>query len=242
MQLPKSRAVAPDLIFLDSVDSTNLELGRRLGPELPHFTALAAGQQTAGQGGMGRSWVSEPGTSLSLSILLRPRSAERAGLTTSLAAVAAHRALMTLYPQADLGIKWPNDLLLSGKKVSGILASLNGDQIVLGIGVNLKTQAGAPETATALDTIGDLGFDDVLAALLAELRQVFEDSGATDAAAELAYLRANCVTLNSEVRAELPDGSVQFGRATAITDAGLLVIEGEKTIELAAGDVWHLRN
>lgn len=241
MELVESRKQVPDLIFLPSVDSTNLELERRLQTGAPDYTVLVAAEQTAGLGRLGRSWVSQPGASLSLSVLLGPMAPEVASLSTLLAATAVHRALSGNYPNAKFEIKWPNDILVGGKKVCGILATLKSERVILGIGVNLQTQAGTPDTATSLSELGPTSFDVTLAAILRELNQLlFTSEPAARSAME--YLRANCITLDSQVRAQLPDGSEILGLATAITDLGLLVIEGNETVELAAGDVWHLRN
>ena len=242
MDLPLSIQQAPGLVFLDSVDSTNLELGRRLSDDLPEFTVVLAAEQTAGLGRLGRSWVSEPESSLAMSVLLRPASLELAQPITLLAANSVHRALSSL-AGAEFSIKWPNDILLRGKKVCGILASVSGSAIVLGLGINLLRQSGAPEHATSLSEVASLSFDQVASAVLAELRQGYSSYSETaDFTAELDYLRANCGTLGQQVRAVMPDGSEIRGLATGITEQGHLVVESETTVELAAADVWHLRN
>lgn len=243
MQLTRTQADFPGLVFLTSVDSTNLEMARRLGDSPAEFFAIAAAEQTAGLGRLGRSWVSEPETSLSLSLLLKPKSIRQAGFATLLAANSVHRALTGLTSSSDIGIKWPNDILLSGKKLSGILANLQNGYVVLGIGVNLRPQAQAPETATALSHLGEYSFDDVLHALLVELTRSWKNFTETDQnASEIAYLINHCVTLGQKVRAELPDGTSVSGLAKEITASGQLIIEGEERYELSAADVWHLRN
>lgn len=242
MQLTQSQKSFPALRYLDSVDSTNLELQRGCQPSTAEFTAVVAGEQTAGLGRLGRSWVSEPGTSISVSVLLRPDDLQQAGLATLLAANSVHRAMTGLTGSDQISIKWPNDVLIGQRKVCGILAQLHDSAVILGIGINLRRQIGAPEHATALDELVAASADDVVLAVLTELRAGWEKLKSMGAAHELDYLRKNCSTLGTKVRAELPGGEVITGVAKSITEAGHLVIASDTEVELAAADVWHLRN
>lgn len=243
MELPLSSAQASTLVYLPSVDSTNLELIRRLPDGLEEFSTVVSGEQTAGLGRLGRSWVSEPGSSISISVLLKPVRIELAQSLTLLAANSIHRALVKLTGSDQISIKWPNDILLSGKKLCGILASLNQHAVILGMGINLAQQQDAPEHATSLSVLGNFSFDQVVAAVLGELKSAYRGYIASgDFSAELAYLEKSCSTIGQLVRAELPDGSAITGRAEAITEAGHIVIQGDQRYELAAADVWHLRN
>lgn len=238
-----SRAEFPNLSYLDQIDSTNLELARRYSDEAPEFTCLVSGEQTAGQGRLGRSWVSEPGASLSLSVLLRPSSVKQAGFVTLLAANAVHRALGRVAPKSHPSIKWPNDVLIGERKICGILAQLQGKAVILGIGVNLKTQPSAPPHAVALDEFVEPEIDQLVKAILTELKlawQSLETNGGF--AIELDYLKTNSATLGKRVRAELPGGEEVVGQAISITEAGHLVVQADKRVELAAADVWHLRD
>lgn len=241
MELPKARAVFPELRFVDSVDSTNLTLQREYA-SLPDFSALAAAEQTAGQGRAGRSWVSEPGASLSVSLLLRPKRTEISSLITLLMAISAQQALTELFDELTVSIKWPNDLLIGEKKLAGILAAANPDQsVVVGIGINLSEQS-APETAVALGEFVAADFDSVLAALLGKLQKNWlrlQESSDTQWLIE--DLRANCSTLGAEVRAELVTGESIVGRAIDITNDGRLKIESDQVHVLSAADVWHIR-
>ena len=243
MDLPLSSAAVPSLIYLGSVDSTNLELIRRLGDDLPEFSTVVSGEQTAGLGRLGRSWVSEPGSSISMSVLLKPTSIELAQQLTLLAANAVHRALVSITDGGSFSIKWPNDILLSGRKVCGILASLHGDSVILGIGVNLSKQSAAPDHATSLEEFGKFSMDQVVAEILKNLSSSYQALiGAGNFDSDLDYLRENCSTIGQRVRAELPDGSEVIGTAIGISIAGHIIIEGDRRYELAAADVWHLRN
>lgn len=241
MELPKARAVLPQLRFVDSVDSTNLSLQRDYA-DLPDFSALAAAQQTAGQGRAGRSWVSEPRSSLSLSVLLRTNRLEISSLITLLMASSAQQALTDLYPSLAVSIKWPNDLLVEDRKLAGVLAVVNPDQsVVVGIGVNLSKQI-TFESAASLSEFVSAEFDSVLAAVLTKLRENWQRLQ-SDQSTEwlIQHLRANCSTLGSEVRADLVTGESIVGQAKDITSDGRLIVEADQEHVLSAADVWHIR-
>lgn len=244
MDFPLSQGLVNDLIHLGEVDSTNLELGRRIAADSPEFTVVVADSQTAGRGRLGRNWTSEPGSSLAVSILLRPAPTSR-GWITLLAGVAMARALRELGLEAF--VKWPNDVLIASKKVCGILAELRADgSVILGVGLNLKNQQGAPDTATSLEAQGiEVTADKALAYFLAAFRSRYSvleqsaDFGITKTLNELAEI---CGTLGEKVRADFPDGHSITGTAKSIDRNGQLVIETPELISVSAADVWHLRN
>lgn len=244
--LTKSEIVAPGLSYLAEVDSTNLEMARRnTTSPLPDRSVIAAGLQNAGQGRLGRNWVSEPETSLSVSILLRPKSQEVAGWATLVASVSVRHAIEHL-TGLQAKVKWPNDVLIQGKKICGILAQLQADgSVVLGIGINLKSQTGAPDTATSLEALGfDVKFDEMLAAVLTaffsrwELFVSFPNIAIEKTRNELVEHSA---TLGEKVKAILPGGEEVVGLASDIDLQGHLVIQTPQPRVLAAADVWHLR-
>ena len=134
-----------ELHWFAEVDSTNTvarELARR---GAVHGAAVIADAQTAGRGRLGRGWVSPPGRNLYLSVVLRPSlDPEKLSLLTLAAGVAACEAVREWCPSARL--KWPNDVLVEGRKVVGILCEIESDgdapTVIAGIGVNLNS---APE-------------------------------------------------------------------------------------------------
>lgn len=127
---------------LESVDSTNLEALRWAEEGAPEGALVVAGQQTRGRGRWGRSWLSEPGSALMFSVILRPAlPLGKAGLLTTAAGIACAEAIEDL---TGLGarLKWPNDVLVEGRKLAGILveSKVSGgrfDVCVVGMGVNL---------------------------------------------------------------------------------------------------------
>ncbi len=128
----------------DEIDSTNEEARRLATGGAPHGTVVWARRQTAGRGRRGRSWVSEPGN-LFVSFLLRPsKPASEAAQISFLSALAVGETLDRFRPAGStLAYKWPNDVLLDGAKVSGILLESAGGGptglawLVVGIGINL---------------------------------------------------------------------------------------------------------
>ncbi len=143
------------LRVLEELDSTNLEAKRWAIDGAPHGSLVAALRQTAGRGRRGRVFASPPG-GLYLSVVLRPAGETGPpGLVTAMAAVAACRAVSALCG-VELGVKWVNDLYLSGKKCCGILTEAGTgvesgqiEYLVVGIGINYTTppEAFPPEVA-----------------------------------------------------------------------------------------------
>jgi BirA family biotin operon repressor/biotin-[acetyl-CoA-carboxylase] ligase len=241
MQLPKSLAVVGGLRFLESIDSTNAELVRN-HRGLEDFSVLVAAAQTNGQGRAGRSWVSEPGASISISVLLRPSSSELANLITLLTAASIHQALSFLVGGGQLAIKWPNDILAGDRKLVGVLAQLNSDgSVVTGFGINLRSQASAPDNAFSLSEFGIEDFDEVSAACLSKLRDNWNQIQESGTSWLIDYVSNNCSTIGSMVRADLANDESIEGKATSITDDGRLVIFSDREHIIAAADVWHVR-
>lgn len=124
-----------------TVDSTNLAARRWAKDGAPHGAVVVAEMQTAGRGRRGREWSTSPGMGLWLSIVLRPKiPVESYPLLPLLVALAGAEACEQV-TGADVRIKWPNDLVLSGRKITGILAEREGDAVVVGIGINVRQRA-----------------------------------------------------------------------------------------------------
>lgn len=167
--------VAPAVVRLGAVDSTQsvaFELAERGAADR---TVVLADHQTAGRGRRGRAWSDEPGSSLLVSILLRPRLAlPRLPLLSYAAAIAVAEAVEALAGLRPT-LKWPNDVLMDGRKIAGILLesriSAAAATVVLGIGVNLTQRRFPPElegraTSVALETGRAVEREPVLTALL----------------------------------------------------------------------------
>ena len=209
-------------------------------------TVVIAEEQTAARGRLKRAWASPQGN-IALSVILRPSIGNLHLLTmvASLAVVRAVERVAGLQPD----IKWPNDVLIGGKKVSGILieSSLSGaavDYAILGIGLNVNLDVTAfPEIAeTATSLRHELGKAvsrvELLQALLAELEFFYMTSTAGDAVFD--QWRRRLVTLGQKVRAASATGdSAVEGIAEAVARDGSLVLllpDGSR-IRVLAGDV-----
>ena len=138
------------LRYFDSVGSTNDEATRWADEGAPHLSLVVAGEQTSGKGRMGRRWHTSPGGAIAVSLVLRP---DQLGLispprTTGLGALAVCEALQENYG-LESRIKWPNDVLVGDRKLSGVLVEANwlGEElqaVILGIGINVALDSVPP--------------------------------------------------------------------------------------------------
>jgi BirA family biotin operon repressor/biotin-[acetyl-CoA-carboxylase] ligase len=237
--------------YLEQTGSTNRDLLAK-AEGLPEFYVLTTDFQTAGKGRMERSWEASPGSSVMASVLLRPSFTESSGIgwLSLMSALAISQAI------AELGqspkIKWPNDVLVGDKKVSGILAEASADLscVVVGFGINVnQTKAQLPvETATSLlvQTGRSTDRDQLLAAVIKNLKHLYQELNAASGDATISGLREEILkisaTVGQQVSVEFPDGKKSFGKAQDIDAAGRLVLEtSTETLTVSAGDVLHLR-
>jgi BirA family biotin operon repressor/biotin-[acetyl-CoA-carboxylase] ligase len=136
------------LHYLPSVDSTMREGSRLAAAGAPHGTTVIADEQTAGIGRLGRSWHSEADVGIYLSILLRlPVEPDSLPAITLLLGLAAREAIQTTTNTA-CDLRWPNDVLIGGRKVAGILAQLVDGCVVAGIGINANQTEFPPALRT----------------------------------------------------------------------------------------------
>lgn len=150
--------IGKEIIYHQEVDSTNLE-AKRIGEQsAAHGTLVIAEKQTNGQGRRGRYWLSDPGEAAYFTVLLRPDiQAAEASMLTLVAALAVCRGI-ELVTGVEADIKWPNDVVLNGKKMTGILTEMSTaidyiSYVVIGIGININISRFPEElvkTATSL--------------------------------------------------------------------------------------------
>ncbi|HLB25568.1 MAG TPA: biotin--[acetyl-CoA-carboxylase] ligase, partial [Nitrospirota bacterium] len=139
----KTKTLGRKIYSLGTVDSTNTYAARLAAEGEPEGAVVVSEYQTAGRGRLGRKWVSPPGVNICMSVILRPAiPPSEAPLVTLVAACALTKAVRGLYG-LDAAIKWPNDLLLSGRKAAGILTEMSAEpervrHIILGVGVDVN--------------------------------------------------------------------------------------------------------
>ena len=233
-----------------TIGSTSDRLKQLARAGVAEWTAVLAERQTGGRGREGRSWQSPPG-GLYLSVLLRPSGAQ-SGLLPLAAGVAVAEAVAGLGVACQL--KWPNDVLVSGRKLAGILAEASSgsagvDWVVLGIGVNvaldpasLSAELRDGVTSLAAEGGGEAGPDAVAAAVLARLA-VWYDALREAPSRVAAAWRERAVPWWGRLVEVRSGTAVLRGRLTAVDDEGALVIElpGGEMRRLVSGEVSRLR-
>ncbi len=254
---------------LASTGSTNADLLARAVAGAPEGVVLAAEEQTAGRGRMGRRWVSPPRAALTFSLLVRPDtvSPARRGWLPLLAGVSVASAVRAV-ASVDARLKWPNDVLAGPAKLGGILAEAVGDAVVVGIGLNVSTEPGelppprpAPDgalTATSLRVLAAAGpaaagrvESGYREQLLTEILAAFEHwyqawrqaAGDPDRCGLRAEYTRLCATIGRRVRVEQPGGQLLSGLAVGVDPDGrlLVCVSSGAEVPVAAGDVVHLR-
>jgi BirA family biotin operon repressor/biotin-[acetyl-CoA-carboxylase] ligase len=240
--------------------STNSDLSAAAAAGAADRTVLIAEEQQAGRGRMQRTWVSPRSYGLHISILLRPVVAQTAlswlPLLAGVALAETARGMAGLQSY----LKWPNDLLLGGRrrKAAGILAegvtTLDGMAVVVGIGVNVHHRAGdlpsgaggLPATSFAAEG-AEIDREEFAARLLRAFADVDDrwrrNAGEVVESGLLARYRNLCGTIGEQVRVELGGDDSLSGVARDIDPSGRLVVRGQGGVDtaVAAGDVVHLR-
>ncbi|MCW2856236.1 MAG: biotin--acetyl-CoA-carboxylase ligase [Marmoricola sp.] len=204
---------------------------------------VVADHQTAGRGRLDRTWETPPGTALTFSAVVDPGLADHDWPLLPLAVALAVADGLRTAAGVSVAVKWPNDLLIEGAKVAGILLErVQADRplAIIGIGINvgLDVEDLPVPTATSLRIAGaDVDRTAVFAAVVPALGAILT-ALRSEPSAVLERYRSECDTIGREVEVHLPDGELLVGTASGIDRHGRLVV-GESTI--GAGDVVHVR-
>jgi BirA family biotin operon repressor/biotin-[acetyl-CoA-carboxylase] ligase len=248
------------LEIVERVPTTMARAAELAAGGAPAGAIVVAEEQTEGRGRLGRSWVAPPGTGLLVSLLLRPplRAADL-WQVTSLAGVALVDAIGDVAKdrpvQPRIGLKWPNDLLLDGRKAAGLLAEAGtvGGRlawVALGMGVNVSQsredfppEVADRSTSVALATGAPVDRAELLGAWGRRFEEGYRRLLAGEGPALLAAYRDRLETLGQQVRADRLAGEPVVGTAVELTDGGRLVIltASGARVEVATADVQHLR-
>lgn len=213
-----------DVRWFAEVDSTNQVAAEMAAPGL----AVVADHQTAGRGRFDRTWSAPPGSSLLVSVVL-PLFVRHAGIVVAIAAADACHEVAGV----TVALKWPNDLMVGGRKLGGILGLTAGGHQVVGLGLNVNWHAEPPpEGGVALDALAGRVVDrlSLLAAFLRHLAQPPDDL--------LDTYRRRCTTIGRRVQVQLGSEVIE-GQAVGVSPDGHLVLDDDRVVP--AGDVTHVR-
>jgi BirA family transcriptional regulator, biotin operon repressor / biotin---[acetyl-CoA-carboxylase] ligase len=237
-------ALAPrfDVDVLEECDSTNACLVLRAEAGAASGTVIVAERQTAGRGRMGRAWLSAPGDSLTFSLLWRfGRGSSLGGL--SLAVGVALAETLNALAVSRVALKWPNDVLLGGRKLAGVLIELvpgASNAAVIGIGLNLRLPADMPDDlraqAAALET--DVPGSALLGRLLSALHGVLDEFASGGFVALRERWLERCAHLGTPVRILSEFAAPVDGRCVGVDADGALLIEAAGCVQrILSGDV-----
>lgn len=242
-KLLTTKYTGQSLFCFEKLNSTN-DFLKDAAEDIPNGSAAVTLDQLAGKGRRGHGWAAAKGQMAAISVLFKDKV--MGGIPLSLiSALAVTRTLNGLCESEEFKIKWPNDILLYGKKVCGILCESKiaggGCTTVCGIGINLNQKpeffrnAGIPHGASVKMLTGiDLEPERVVAGILNALEDIRENTAPKDFFDEYT---ASCVTIDRQVKAITPEGEI-CGKAVGVNEDGTLnIVSGGKTVKVSSSDV-----
>ena len=241
--------VAKEVLYFDTIDSTNTKAQELAEKGYPSGTLVVADKQESGKGRRGRSWVSPSGTGIFMTLMIKPDiNPNNASMLTLVAALAVAKAITSVTGEKAL-IKWPNDIVINGKKVCGILTEMNAqfdyiNHIVVGIGINVHNESFPEEISQMASSLmieaGGKRFH--RAQIIAETMLYFEQYYDTflktqDLSALVREYDELLVNRNKSVRVLDPKEPFD-GKAMGITPKGELIVDTWESRKLvSSGEV-----
>lgn len=240
----------------EEIDSTNKRAKELAQAGCPHLTLVTADAQEAGMGRRGRSWSSERGAGVYMSMVLRPEiETDKASMLTLVVAMAVEQAikqiLKNLESSAEVMIKWPNDIVLQNKKLSGILTemTLKGteiDFVIVGIGINVSNENFPEEIAqTATSLSLELGCDIDREMLISEVWKqfaVYYEQFLQTKDLSLFQKEYEAALANKEKQVKVLDPLGEYiGVAKGITKTGELIVDTEAGVRYVSGGEVSVR-
>jgi BirA family biotin operon repressor/biotin-[acetyl-CoA-carboxylase] ligase len=244
----KTRVLTGPVHYFETLDSTNNYAKDLAAQGAPEGTVVIAETQTGGRGRLGRDWDSPPGVGLYVSVVLRPLlpplELPRITLTTAVAVVRTVRRVTELTP----GIKWPNDLLVQGRKLGGILTEMETESdcirhVVVGLGLNVNnrkfpSELGATATSLAQVAAGPFSRVDLLKAWLEEFEDLYERFLNQEFPEILAEWKRYTVTLGRPVTVKQGPREIS-GQAVDVAADGALIIQipSGELVQVTSGEI-----
>lgn len=241
---PETKWAGREMVYFPETDSTNRR-ARLLAQEgAAHGTLVLADSQNAGRGRRGRGWISPAGEGIFMSLLIRPQMHPSQVAKLSLLTALAVAKAIARETGLDARIKWPNDIVIKGRKVCGLLLEMTADEhtvydVVAGVGINVHQKEFDEEiahTASSLDLLAGrrIARAAIVRAFLEEFEQAME---LTDEEMMTGYI-ARSATLGQTVQVIGLTGTFT-GVAKAVTESGSLLVEDEEGVlrEVLAADV-----
>lgn len=241
--------VAKEVLYFDTIDSTNTKAQELAEKGYPSGTLVVADKQESGKGRRGRSWVSPSGTGIFMTLMIKPDiNPNNASMLTLVAALAVAKAITSVTGEEAL-IKWPNDIVVNSKKVCGILTEMNAqfdyiNHIVVGIGINVHNESFPEEISQMASSLmieaGGKRFH--RAQIIAETMSYFEQYYDTflktqDLSALVREYDELLVNMNKAVRVLDPKEPFD-GKAMGITPKGELIVDTWESRKLvSSGEV-----
>lgn len=241
--------VAKEVLYFDTIDSTNTKAQELAEKGYPSGTLVVADKQESGKGRRGRSWVSPSGTGIFMTLMIKPDiNPNNASMLTLVAALAVAKAITSVTGEEAM-IKWPNDIVVTGKKVCGILTEMNAqfdyiNHIVVGIGINVHNESFPEEISQMASSLmieaGGKRFH--RAQIIAETMSYFEQYYDTflktqDLSALVREYDKLLVNRNKSVRVLDPKEPFD-GKAMGITPKGELIVDTWESRKLvSSGEV-----
>ena len=247
--LMHTKWVAKEVLYFDTIDSTNTKAQELAEKGYPSGTLVVADKQESGKGRRGRSWVSPSGTGIFMTLMIKPDiNPNNASMLTLVAALAVAKAITSVTGEEAL-IKWPNDIVVNSKKVCGILTEMNAqfdyiNHIVVGIGINVHNESFPEEISQMASSLmieaGGKRFH--RAQIIAETMSYFEQYYDTflktqDLSALVREYDELLVNRNKSVRVLDPKEPFD-GKAMGITPKGELIVDTWESRKLvSSGEV-----
>lgn len=243
-----TKYIGTEMIHFNSIDSTN-SYAKNIAVEKCEGTVITAEEQISGKGRLGKNWTSPSKKGIYFSIILKPKlEPSKVAKLTLIGAAAVHLALNDLY--IDSKIKWPNDIIIDGKKVCGILTEMSCElniinYIVIGIGINANFleedfSDDIIDSATSLRIVTNRNIQRTkLLALVLNHFEVLYDLYKIDLNLKetIEICRKSSALIGKEVQI-IKDGNIKIGRAIDLSDDGELIVQFDNGIEnIYSGEV-----